>query len=358
MERYGRMERIFTNDKCIMKIIFCREEFVLCDLPVPNGYPQSQTHCGIVNCNDMFYMTTSPYPNPKRPLWLRYLDAAISKITFNSLNIFYNGEDYENPMLYQSVGFTEQGIPIKFKLVKGSPLMNKPIDVYGFGSFCSDPDLSVVNDVLYVLNRTTNRGNSEQRQPGETLVHLIKGTVKEGEFIEIEKQVLFKEAYKSPCLINFMDRFVYFCLDTNSYNDGSPCKALLFRESSDLTQWSNPSPIIIDKGNYEPWHMSVFLYKGRLYAIIACVQRGDSHRCWQMLGEFSDDLSSLKIYQTPLTDYKSYRGSALVRDDGEFILYNTTVGENIMAGKSVDGRDVIMAHMPFDKLLSIIQEKE
>ena len=77
-----------------------------------------------------------------------------------------------------------------------------------------------------------------------------------------------------------------------------------------------------------------------------------------MLGEFNQDLSCLKIYQTPLTDYSSYRGAACVNKNGEFVLYNTTVHEKIAGSKSVDGRDVIMAHMQFDKLLGIIREYE
>lgn len=339
-----------------MNVVFNREDFTLCKVPVPKSYPQSQTHCGIAYFNGMYYMTTSPYPNPIRPKWFRYIAAALKKLTFGKINYLYLGEDFENPMLYEAVAFSEKQIPIGFKLVKGSPLMHKPNDLYGAGSFCSDPDLSINDGKICVLNRTTVRGYSEQNC--DTIVHLIKGNVENGRFVVENKETLFHEGYKSPSLIKIGETYYYFCLDTNSYNTGEPCKALLVRESTDMVEWSKAKSIDLDKGIYEPWHMSVFKYDGKLYAIIACVKQGEGHRCWQMLGEFDEIISSLKLYQTPLTDYWSYRGSAMVRDDGEFVLYNTTVREKVKGGTSVDGREVMMAHMPFVELLKALNGNE
>lgn len=339
-----------------MSVIFKREDFLLCVVPVPKGYPQSQTHTGVVISGGKYYLTTSPYPNPKRSILFRYFSAIIRKLSFRKINLIYRGEDYENPMLYEAINFTNDNIATGFKLVKGSPLMQKPEDKFGAGSFCSDPDLSFFDGKIHVLNRTTIRGNQEN--DGETIVHLIKGYVDNNTFVEESLIHLFKESYKSPCLTKIGNRYCYFCLDTNSYNDGEPCKALLLRESDDMTNWSDQRRVQLNNGMYEPWHMSVFNYGERLFAVIACIKKGESHRCWQMLGEFNETLSDLKIYQTPLTDYKSYRGSACVTNDGEFILYNTTVREKIKKSNSVDGRDVIMAHMPFEKLVNTLKDRE
>ena len=339
-----------------MSVVFNRKDFTLCIVPAPKGYPQSQTHCGIAYDNGRYYLTTSPYPNPNRPKWLRYLAAIIWKLSFKRINILYNGEDFENPMLYEAVEFSENQIPIGFKLIEGSPLMEKPKDIYGAGSFCSDPDISIIDGKICVLNRTTVRGNTEHK--GETVVHLIKGNVENERFIKEKIEPLFREGYKSPCLTKIGNMYYYFCLDTNSYNTGEPCKALLVKESPDMNHWSEAKIVRMDNGSYEPWHMSVFKYGGKLYSIIACVKNGKGHRCWQMLGEFDETLSNLKIYQAPLTDYRSYRSSAMVRDDGEFILYNTTVREIVKGGKSVDGREVIMAHMPFKELLFLQNQGE
>ncbi len=113
--------------------------------------------------------------------------------------------------------------------------------------------------------------------------------------------------------------------------------------------------ICVNSDEFTPWHMSLFLHNDKLYTVVACVQKGQSHRCWQMLGEFNEDLTRLTIYQKPLSDYRAYRGSAMITNSGEFVLYNTTVFEKVRGSKAVDGRNVVMAHMPFNELLEILK---
>lgn len=355
------MARIFKNDKgFIMDMVFHKEDFELCNVPVPKRYPQSQTHVGIGYYRGKYYMTTSPFPNPRRSKLQVYTNEIIRRITFGYVSFLYRGEDFENPCLYVEDKRDIFGIPISFKLVGKKPLMGKPIDKYGFGSYCSDPDLYINNELFHILNRTSVRkelvGNPKEIY--ETEIHLILGNVSSGSFSIKEIRTIFKGQDTSPCLIWFNEKYLYFYLNTNSYNDGSPCESLSIRESSDLMNWSKTMNVSLNKGSYEPWHMSVFKYNNKLFSIIACVKSGVGHRCWQMLGEFNDSLTALKIYQTPLTDYQSYRGAAIVREDGEFILYSPTVREIIKGGKSVDGREIIMAHMPFDQLLRKVRENE
>lgn len=341
-----------------MKSIFNKLDFVLCKVPVPKGYPQSQTHAGIAMLGDKYILTTSPYPNPKYPKWKIYFYAAIRKLSFHKINLFYCGENFENPCVY--IG-ENTCIPTEFKLIQGCPLMNTPENKYGLGSYCSDPDIYVEDNHLFVINRTSIR-KSETGVPScdyETSVYLISFDIEDGEVRNKSISKLFNDQDASPCLSKIDGKYAFFSLDTNSYNTGEPCKALYMRTSSNLKDdWSAKKTIVLDKGKYEPWHMSLFQYEGKLYAIVACIEAGIAHRCWSMLGEFSEDLSHLKIYKTPLTDYKSYRSAAIVREDGEFILYNTTVHEKIEGGKSVDGREVIMAHMPFNELLKKLRENE
>ena len=338
-----------------MSCIFNREQFRLCKVPVPKGYPQSQTHCGIICVGGVCYMTTSPYPNPRRPLLLLYFLLFLRKVTFRLFDPFYRGEDFENPCIYTSDDTNKIGFPTSFKMMEGSPLMSKPIDKYGLGSYCSDPDISYKDGLFYILNRTSFRkgktGISEKDY--ETHSFLIIGKEYNKKIQVLNILHLFEENDVSPCMLYFKGRFIYFSLISSSYNDGKPCKALYMRESKCPTDnsWGYKQVISIEKGQYEPWHISVFEYNNHLYAIIACVKQGEKQRCWQMLGEFSEDLTRLIIYQTPLTDYKSYRGSAFVTQQGEFVLYTTTMNEHIRKGNSVDGREIIMAHMSFQKLL-------
>jgi len=341
-----------------MDYIIKREDFWLCDVPVPKGYPQSQTHVSVKYVDGKYFLSSSPYPSRHLPIWKVYIFVLLRKLTFGKFNMLYLGEWYENPCVYIEEERNENDIPIKFKLLGGCPLMKKPDDVYAAGSYCSDPDLYIEGNSFYVLNRETIKHPNPQF--GYTNVYLMKCKV-ENYICKKEKcELMFEnDGEKSPCIIKHRDFYYYFSLDTNSLNDGKPCNSLNIRESKEsLWHWGEKRAIKIYKGSYEPWHMSIFAYNEKLYAIIACIKDGIKQRCWQMLGEFNEDITKLKIYQTPLTDYNSYRGAAIVRDDGEFILYNTTVHEKIHGSKAVDGRDVIMAHMPFDKLLDYIQKEE
>ena len=337
--------------------IFRKDEFELCEVPVPEGYPQSQTHCGVICVDGSYILSTSPYPVPKRSKWLVYIMAVLKKISFGIYNPFYVGEDFENPCLYMGEPKENRGYPTIFRLLNGSPVMKKAEDLYGMGSYCSDPDISYHDGLYYLINRTTIRKarTGDVDIDYDTKVHLTIGSICDGGF-NIQKQIcLFKDKDVSPCMRYYKGRYIYLSLRTTSYNTGRPCEALFLRESM-LPEgpWSTKTFINIEKGNYEPWHFSVFDFEDKLYAIIACVRHGEKQRCWQMLGEFDEGLTTLKIYQTPLTDYKSYRGSALVTDYGDFVFYNSVVNEKIKKGKSVDGREVIVASRSFESLIKKI----
>lgn len=342
-----------------MECIFDKGSFSLCYVPVPKGYPQSQTHCGVKMWNDNIYMTTSPYPAYKLPQWKLYMSVIIRKLSFNKINLIKRGEDYENPCIYVQNGLDLY--PVKFKPCYNNPIENKPEDKYGLGSYCSDPDLFIDNGKVFVLNRKSYRkstvGTLNERY--DTEVYLIEGSLEEDSFKLHSIDKIFDDGDTSPCILKYNDVYVYLSLDTNSYNTGEPCKAVNIRTSSSIRcGWSEKRQVELKRGDYEPWHISLFKYKEELYAIIACIQKGVGHRCWTMLGAFNEEMTELRIYQTPLTDFKSYRSSAIVNMEGEFILYNTTVNEKISGGTSVDGREIIMAHMPFNELLKKLRENE
>lgn len=339
--------------------VFRASDFQLCVVPVPKGYPQSQTHVGVRRVGDIILMTTSPYPNIKRSKCANYMRGALRKASFGLLCNEERAEFFENPCIYSS----KDGI--HFNLMQSRPLMESPDAYYGLPAFNSDPDLFVEGDFIYVLNRCIFRTKlTPGRHRDEYMIrlYLIKGLLDEGRFKYISTNLIQEssELSVSPCITKYNGKYILLQLYTNCYNDGENFEGLRYIESEkieglkDSCKWSS---IRVKSDNYIPWHMSVFLYKERLYAIVACVRRGQGHRCWQMLGEFNDELSELTISQTPLTDYKSYRGSAYVNDKGVFYLYNTTVYERIKGSNSVDGRDVLMAHMPFDELVELLKKK-
>ena len=225
-----------------MDIIFRKKSFSICRVNVPKGYPQSQTHAGVSIYNNEVYLTTSPYPNPLRNKWIVYLYAIIKKITLGKLNLLYAGETYENPCIYKGTTIITDDIPRDFILLNGSPLMNTPNNKYGLGAYCSDPDLYIDKDTFYILNRTSYRKSKTgvPYKDYETSVWLIKGKPLCDEFKTESITNMFNEGEASPCLTHYRNKYIYFCLDSNSYNTGEPCKNLYMRESNIInSDWSN-----------------------------------------------------------------------------------------------------------------------
>ncbi len=343
--------------------IFKREDFVLCDVPVPQGYPQSQTHSGVAWYDGRLYLTSTPYPNRRLSRWRIYFNVLLRKLSNGML--IKDAEIYENPCLYVSDKNQLSEIPTTFSPLAPFPLMDTPKKEYGLPAFNSDPDIFIENGHCYILNRTVCRTRLlKHGYECKTKIFLIIGEVGKETF-ELKKIQQIKEwnkPYVSPCLIKHNGKYILSYLDTNSAIDAKSFCGLYLQQLSaldNLSRCNEYKEIKISAGRLLPWHMSLFSSRGRLYSIIACVKRNDkSRKIWQMLGEFNDNLTELTIYRTPLTDYQSYRGSAFVREDGLFVLYNTTLWENVQGSKSVDGRNIIVATKSFYELLKEIRIRQ
>ncbi len=135
-----------------METVFSKNDFVLCKVPVPKGYKQSQTHAGVAIHNGVFYLTTSPYPAYNKPIWKAYLEAGVRRLSGGRLCKPFIAEQWENPCLYVSVGEDNQK-PSSFELMQSTPLMMTPDSINGLPAYNSDPDLFIENGVLHVLNR-------------------------------------------------------------------------------------------------------------------------------------------------------------------------------------------------------------
>ncbi len=345
-------------------MVFEKKQFVLCDVPVPHGYPQSQTHCGVAMHNGRVLMTTSPYPEIKLSTIKYYYRAVLNKArTFLSMDLLPSAESYENPCIYIS---DDDGCSTCFKLMQKRPLMECPDAYYGYPSYNSDPDIFVEKDNVFILNRAVYRtkvGNKRDDIKYNIRLYLITGIVDRDKF-RLQKIELLRDDFErkiiSPCLTKYKGRYVLFELETESYNDGKTFEGLFYKSFDNLekvtedVEWKK---IEVESGDYLPWHMSVFSNEGLLYAVVACIKKGTGHRCYQMLGRFSEDLKVLKIYKTPLTDYMSYRSSAIVKDE-HFLLYNAVVREKVKGSKSVDGRDILMAKMNFSLLIQTLESAE
>lgn len=345
----------------MVKPIFSVKDFHLCDVPVPKGYPKSQTHAGVTCVDDCCILTSSPYPSASYPLFIRYFRSLVRHVSFGACFGTRRAECYENPMLYIG-NFCDENPPCVFTPYVGNPIVSPPPRLFGFPSFNSDPDVFAKDGTIYILNREVFRTYVGEVMRYWMRLDLIKGHLDDRRFKYTSFEVINEgdSLLASPSLTHFNGEFKLFYLLSNSYNDGSPCDRLVLCGAKDVKDlFNNQRDVRLFKGGVEPWHMSVFQHNGKLYAIVAGVPTGQKQICYQMLGVFSPDLDSLKIFSRPLISAPSYRGGAFVRDiDNMFVMYSTTVHYGINGSSSVDGRDIIMVKKPFDKLLSELEYNE
>lgn len=342
--------------------IFEKKDFTLCDVPVPDGYPQSQTHSDIIQYNGRLVLSTSPFPE-ERDMRKRAIKKILRKLTGGRLGKLTNGEAFENPCLYISIASSDS-TPTVFKPMAHNPLVGTPEKFNGIPSFNSDPQVFFDRGQIFVFNRVIRRELNRGNDPGKyhylTDIYRIDGSVAEDNF-SVENVSLFRQFTEpciSPSVIHFRDAYYFVYLDSYSYNDGETFNGMYVIKSNTLDglkEEQNVSKIEVTKpDNILPWHFSLFQYNNKAYAVIACVERGRKNRCIQMLGEFDEKLSLLRIFETPLTKLSSYRSCAFVDDTGMFVLYNATVNEYFKNDKSVDGRSIVITKMNFEKLLDKI----
>ena len=100
-----------------MEVVFKRNDFTICDVTVPKGYPQSQTHVGVARDGKKTILVSSPFPSVKYTKWCTYIRVALRKLSFGKLFKVVRGEYFENPCLYMI------GDGINFNLMQSRPLM-------------------------------------------------------------------------------------------------------------------------------------------------------------------------------------------------------------------------------------------
>lgn len=325
-----------------MKPIFLQINTELCSLPLPTGYPLSWTHAGICFVQDgvngyKYFLTCTPYPN--------------------------GNDAYENPMFYYANPREDGKAPIVFNAFSGNPLQDTPAVGYN-----ADSDIIYLNGNIYVTNR--------QYDGVRQWVNVQKCSVYNGQFVFSEPITLYTTEQEpvnfgfpsnylttlvSPSVVKCGEKVRFYQLATNSYNDLLPAKALIIMEGDDL-ETSNSFTLlkygsVFGPINLEPWHMSVFPYDGKLYSVICCVDIDKStsqvRRAFNYLA-VSEDWENFRIYPRPLCNIASYRSAACVNNEGVFVLYLATLSYDPVGNLSTDGRNIVMASMPFVDLLKEI----
>lgn len=343
---------------------FKKEDFILCDVPVPEGYPQSQTHAGIAIYNGKFYLTCSPYPLKKYSRLQIYAKLLLQKLTFGKLGQFVDADSYENPLLYEGIDNGGKP-PFKFRLLHPAPLMESPKRIEGVQSYNSDPDIFVEDDTFYILNRSYYRSKDASKHTNQkALISLIEGGIRSGVFSinYIEELTKTDKSFLSPCVTHYNSQYIYAHLESNSAIDGKTFEGIYLSKGKSIDDFKTNTyfeKTEIDTNDLLPWHMSLFTHKDTLYAIITCAQKNCKIITMQQyLGRFDKDLTMLHIYRKPLVGLNSYRGAACILSDEMFVLYTTTVHENIKGSKSVDGRNILLAYTSFPELLEVLQDED
>lgn len=345
-----------SKENSSLKAVFPVDSLHICNLKVPDGYPQSQTHAGIAYikegvCGYQYWLVTSPYPNVKSG----------------------EGDQYENPLLYFGNSSQESQPPTDFIPYKYNPIVKRPKSYNNSSSYNSDPDILYDKHSIYILNRTYQMKFPIYENCKYTYNKLaicqLRALINRDSLtgftipreVAISDLLLHQEYTGTPTFISpslvFINRYYrLFYLVTNTYNDGKETKQLVMLSDNNINgEYLTKKDIFMLKGNLEPWHMSVFKYKEKLYSIVCCTTGGRKKKCSQYLAEFDSALNTFTIYQRPLIDVPSYRGSAFVREDGMFILYSSIIYK-LPISNSVDGRDIVMVKMPFSELLNKIKK--
>lgn len=321
--------------------IFKKTDFELCVLSNPSGYPISFTHAGIAYSEDgyngyHYFLSQSPYPT--------------------------GNDSYENPCFYYANAREGNLPPINWTAYSGNPLQEDPGDGYN-----ADPDILFFGGDLYVGNRPYLRTPSPYQWVNMQKCEIVGGEFTFGEPVTLYDtntpptnfgySANYLTTLVSPSIIVKDDKVRAYHLVTNSYNDGSKCRNLVIMEGDDLVTPQNFSFLKYGSifGNVEPWHIDVFEHDGKLYAVLACIVDSTIGNCYNFLA-VSDDWENFRIYDRPLSDIKSYRSSAMVREDGMFILYLATLNYKPSGNLTEDGRNILCGYMNFSELLEQIDK--
>lgn len=319
--------------------IFAKSQFELCTLSNPSGYPNSWTHAGIAYSQNgyngyHYFLSQSPYPS--------------------------NNDDYENPCFYYANARAGNLPPINWIAFSGNPLQTDPGDGYN-----ADPDILFFNGDLYL-------GNRPYLRPAYQWVNMQKCTIVNGAFTFGEPVKLYDTntlpanfgypssyltTLVSPAIIVKGNKIRSYHLVTNSTNDASRCRNLVIMEGTDLVTPQNFQFLKYGSilGNVEPWHIDVFEYNNKLYAILCCNVDSIEHNTFNFLA-VSEDWENFRIYDRPLSDIKSYRSSAMIREDGLFVLYLATLEYKPTGNVSADGRNILCAYRDFSDVLRDIDK--
>jgi hypothetical protein len=267
---------------------------------------------------------------------------------------YYNANsDVENPILCYGISDANE-TPIKWKVY--SQIVGKPKSGYN-----SDPTMFFMNDKLYVFWRE----NSTPRTINDNIERATYGCIiSEKDRFEIKYPILceenaFTDKEVSPTLLKVKDSYIGYAMHlrfsnpkfrfrnkiVNStlkkilwlmgileiYND-KKCYGISIWKSNSINQtfkYIKTTKIKNCNSLYRPWHMDIFEYNNKFYAVIQTNQT-NADICLAV----SEDYETFTMYSTPLITNKSidkigiYKPTAFVYDDYFYLYYTAQDVDN------------------------------
>lgn len=333
--------------------VFSKANFQLCSVPHPTSPPAGQYPSGI-------------YPYAPVHIGVHYVPTGFNGAKIWLSNSPYapgttNADHYENPCVWRSDDTVYP--PTNFIAYSKNPLIGK-IGTSTTRDFNSDPDIIIANDELILLNREFYRNSDGS--PIDIYSCFFKGVFSGGTLTDFTPKVklieqLDSDVYPnyigSPALIYWQNKYTIFDILSGSFNSSDKnmeCKYIRMSQcdSLGLGSMSEIRKIGILSNNIEPWHISVFEYSGKLYAIVNGTTRGktgmDSARIY--FAEFDSEVKNLFIHSRPLTDFRTYRSDAFIDENGLFILYASSYLDTFNGGTGAGGVDMFVTSMYFSDL--------
>ncbi|MDP4201567.1 MAG: hypothetical protein Q8861_02645 [Bacteroidota bacterium] len=310
--------------------IFKLNDLKWCNIPVPKGYRQSQTHPSIIYNREGWngynvWLATTPYP---------------------STDAFY-----ENPCIYYS-NYENNILNTNFHSISTNPI--DKIDIRGSG-YNADPDIFLDGTALYCIEK-------KQLTSDRKYHYMIQSSLNGQEWTtpkELFNSNLTGCEMVSPAIIKYKNKYRIYGAYSDALKENGIFHNLIILESNSL---QNPNFKLINKpefklkGSIELWHLDLFEYNNILYMVLCGKNTNFSTTFLSTYLAYSVDYTNFHIFPRPLfSDIYSYRPSAFVDNQGKLNLLISTMDAKHKVF-SIDGNEIGYTSSSFSKLIQSLNK--
>lgn len=354
---------------------FSRSDIKFCQVPIPpiddnkanqsvdftadqiSKYSQSQTHPSIYyNASGWnghkWWLATTPYP--------------------------YSVGVFENPCIYYADDQIDGTPPVEFTPISGTAdgiytVINNPITkVSSNADTNSDPDIIVINDVMYMISRD----NADHHNPFMQKSLTGEAWTPRGVTPLWDNVSLGLPELVSPSFLKVDNKILaYCCTGTSGINyinipDATGISwGIYIMEGTTLEngvdfQYAGKCYISGDK-KIQPWHMDICLHDGKYYMVVCATEIGSGTGAMHLFLAESSDGITFYMYSKPLLNaFASYRPSLCVDSSSRLVIYGSTNSATPTSTElgdvtpAPDGRYIIMVADTLSHVISDLKSNE